>query len=150
MTRRSQATDDGLRDGAAALAGLLLDYDGGPGSDGWGGGGAGAFGADLFGSPTTGTSPGGSDGLSGRPDPGLVPDPGLAPGHAGTSGAATSSIAALAATLPGFGSDQWLVLAARSAVIATGSAAMVAMALFAFKRRRREDEDPYDIPTRRR
>jgi hypothetical protein len=39
------------------------------------------------------------------------------------------------------------VIAARGAIIATGSAAMVAMALFTFKRRRRDDEDPYDLPT---
>lgn len=50
--------------------------------------------------------------------------------------------------LPGFGSDQWLTIAARSAIVATGSAAVVAMALFTFKRRRREDEDPFDLPTR--
>ena len=61
---------------------------------------------------------------------------------------ASASIAALTAALPGFGSDEWLTIAARSAVVATGSAAVVAMALFTFKRRRREDEDPYDLPTR--
>jgi hypothetical protein len=69
------------------------------------------------------------------------------PGLSGASGPAAGSIAALAATLPGFGSDQWLVLAARSAVIATGTAAVVAMALFTFKRRRREDEDGFDPST---
>lgn len=139
---RPTSVSDGAEDRAAALAGLLaLDYDGGPGSDGYGGGGPGALGPDPFVPPASTLIPGAPDTPPGRPDPGR------APGADGQSGAGTSSIAALAATLPGFGSDQWLVIAARSALIATGSAAMVAMALFTFKRRRREDEDPDDLPT---
>jgi hypothetical protein len=132
---------DGADDRAAALAGLLaLDYDGGPGSDGYGGGGPGALGADPLDPPTSTLIPAVTGGPRGQPDPGP------APGAAGRSGVNTSSIAALAATLPGFGSDQWLAIAARSAIIATAAAAMVAMALFTFKRRRRDDEDPYDLP----
>lgn len=51
-------------------------------------------------------------------------------------------IAALTVGLPGLGSDAWLELAARSALVTTASAAVVAMALFTF-RRRRDDEEPF-------
>lgn len=123
---------------AAALAWALLDYDGGPGSDGSGGVSPGA------GSPLGALSPGSTD-------PQLPVDPATGGGEravgGATGGSGVGSIAALTAALPGFGSDQWLTIAARSALVATGTAAVVAMALFTFKRRRREDEDPYDLPT---
>ena len=120
------------------VAGAFLDYDGGPGSDGFGGAGAGAAG------PLGILSPGSSD-----PQPPVDPGPGgVGSAVGGASGSpSVGSIAALTAALPGFGSDQWLAIAGRSAIVATGAAAVVAMALFTFKRRRREDEDPYDLPT---
>jgi hypothetical protein len=62
-------------------------------------------------------------------------------------GASLVGIAAMMARLPGFGSEEWLVVAARGALVSTASASVVAMALFTFKRRRREDEDPYERPT---
>jgi hypothetical protein len=70
----------------------------------------------------------------------LVVGPGSAPGH---EGSAVQGIALLAAGLPGFGSEDWLLLASRSAAISAAGSAAVAMALFTFKRRRREeDEEP--------
>jgi hypothetical protein len=62
-------------------------------------------------------------------------------------GASLVGIAAMMARLPGFGSEEWVVVAARGALVSTASASVVAMALFTFKRRRREDEDPYERPT---
>jgi hypothetical protein len=139
----------------AAAAGLLRDYDGGSGPGGLGGFGPGGFGPGAFGfgalgpSGPGGSAPSGSSGTSpsvGSEQGGVGSEPG-----AGTRRQqALTGIAALAVTLPGVGSDQWLALAARSAVIATGAAAVVVMALFTFKRRRRddEDEDPFEVPTR--
>ena len=133
----SSPTDDHA---AGAIGGLLLlDYDGGPGSGGPGGypmGGAGPS------APMGGSTVGGPDARSGQ----ASSDEGGR--GSGTRAPAGGAIAALAATLPGFGSDEWLTLAARSAMVATGSAAVVAMALFTFKRRRREDEDPDEVPSR--
>jgi hypothetical protein len=125
-------------DHAAAVAAAFLGYDGGPGSDGSGGVGAGAFG------PLGVLSPAPTD-----PQPAVDPVPGGVDSTAGgaSGGPRIGSIAALTASLPGLGSDRWLTIAARSAVVATGTAAVVTMALFTFKRRRREDEDPYDLPT---
>ena len=127
----------------AAFGAFLFDYDGGPGSDGTAGGELGGPGfGPLPGSPAGDVSnePSGGETVGGGQS-GIDPQEGR-----GARGG--SEIAALAATLPGFASDAWLVLAARSAVVATGSAAVVAMALFTFKRRRREDEDPYDLSSR--
>ena len=56
-------------------------------------------------------------------------------------------IALLAARLPGFGSEEWLLLASRSAAISAAGSAAVAMALFTFKRRRREEDE--DLRERR-
>jgi hypothetical protein len=134
----SQPTDDASAAGAAA--GLLLDYDGGPGSGGPGDGGS--YPPGWSGWPAAVAPVGGPDGGAGEPGPAT-----MAPGdNAGQR--KVGAIAALAATLPGYGSDAWLALATRSALIAAGSAAIVAMALFTFRRRRPDDEDPDDVPSR--
>ncbi len=125
-------------DPLAAVVAAFLDYDGGPGSDGSGGLGPGASGPLGALLPGSGDPQRPVDQVTGGVDPALG-------GRSGTPG--VGSIAALTAALPGFGSDQWLTIAARSALVATGTAAVVVMALFTFKRRRREDEDPYDLPT---
>ncbi|MET1232872.1 MAG: hypothetical protein ABWY52_08495 [Candidatus Limnocylindrales bacterium] len=146
-----QPTNDSTTDptdaagAGAGVFGLLRDYDGGPGSGGPGGVGPAALGpvdADGSGQPGSNVT-----------SPSLGAEPagvGSEQGEGTRRQPALTGIAALAVTLPGVGSDQWLALAARSAVIATGAAAVVAMALFTFKRRRREDEDedPFDVPTR--
>jgi hypothetical protein len=134
----SPSTDEGST--AGAIAGLFLDYDGGPGSGGPGGTGLGSPG--WFGWPAAVTPVGGPDGGAG------LHGPANGGSETGTGRRTVGAIAALAATLPGYGSDTWLALATRSALIAAGSAALVAMALFGLKRRRRDDEDPYDVPSR--
>jgi Bacterial SH3 domain len=133
----SQPTDGASTAGAAA--GLLLDYDGGPGSGGPGDGGS--YPPGWSGWPAAVAPIGGPDGGAGEPGP-------AAQGPIVNAGQRTvGAIAALAATLPGYGSDAWLTLATRSALIAAGSAAIVAMALFTFRRRRPDDEDPDDVPS---
>jgi hypothetical protein len=124
---------------AGAAAGLFLDYDGGPGSGGPGGS---SYPPGWSGWPAAVSPIGGPDGGAGEHGP-APQGPGSTAGHR-TVGA----IAALAVTLPGYGSDAWLALAARSALIAAGTAAIVAMALFTFRRRRPDDEDPDDGSSR--
>ena len=86
----------------------------------------------------------------GGPDGGAgLPEQASEGPRSGTGPRTVGAIAALAATLPGYrlATRGWpSPPEARSSPPARPP--LVAMALFAFRRRRREDEDPYDVPSR--
>lgn len=101
-------------------------------------------------SPSPWPSPSASVAATGPPSP--TPSPSVSAAVAGPAtvadgpGGGGASLSALAGALPPTGSAAWFQLLSRQVAIAIGGSTMVAMALFAF-RRRQQDEAPVDPAT---